>query len=231
MKYSKLIFAIGLVASSGANALTKIEITGVLDNCMGSCPLLGSGAGLPIVQIVTTDDTTGVLGVGNYIDPGYYHPSSVATLYQPGEFDTNALPYDFSTGITGIYTSDLYIGDNDALINPPPGVTQHYINVEPGNVTSSSLQMGVTNEAVVGGIVSTYNPLNKSFPIITDWNVSNMTFKLQFEADIASTGEFSTGKITSIRVVPIPAAAWLFGTAVMGLTAIARARRVIRKAQ
>ena len=236
MKLSKSLLALGVVAASaGANAAT-VTISGDLDVCSGLCTALTT-AGNYVVQIVTTDDTTGVLSVGNYIDPGYYAPDSVvdgAPEYrQPGGPDLagNGVYYTGPDGNNndGVVTSDLYISDNDALIPPvPAGVTKHYVNVEPGDVIASTLIMNATNDAITGGSMTTIQLLNNAgdpnggVPIQMFYDLDAMTFTLS-----AYGGEVGSGTITSVDVVsavPVPAAAWLFGSALVGLAGVARKR-------
>ena len=226
MKSAKYLLALGLAASAGVNAETSIRIDGTITQFNGFLPALGAKG--PVVEFVTTDDTTGTVPVGAFIDPGYRNPDTIGDKnpywYQPGD------PYPPTSTIQpGVQTSDLYIGDKDcdgagSCPTAPPN-TQHWIPIEPGNVQVSTMRMNNINTAVVGGSLQTLALLNGSFPITMVWNFDNMTFTLQFDNETPGNPP-STGVITSVRVVPIPASAWLFGSALLGLIGAARNRKI-----
>lgn len=150
--------------------------------------------------------------------------ANAATIFGPTDSDVNFLFGDLQGGILGLFDD----GDQ--------GYTGSHINVPVPSI------VGFTGPTTSGDFIAT-NELAQSVLLTGSSNfilglgVDNGAGGITWLADSAViangansyTVQFNNGGSVlevDVRVVPVPAAAWLFGSGLLGLAGMARRRRV-----
>lgn len=190
---------------------------------------LGLTAAVILSAVVGTASASTVV-----IKEGSRKTSSVSPSIDASIGDTDSTPagrYDLATELPG---SDLEVGDTVEVYGrlvtaddgykftttaPSVEITLTSFEVEPGETGSNTAKF-VLNEDPSGPPSSQTFSTGQSGPVFTVASTGGGTTTLDISGDTNTAALYDV----SVRAVPLPAAAWLFGTALLGLTTIARRR-------
>lgn len=152
--------------------------------------------------------------------------SASTVIWTPTDTDIN---YYFDTGTTtdtnlyAIFDVDDFNGAqaNALVLNKPVDTIDIVANGSDFDLTSATLTGNTTklyndNEFVIATLITgatSWTDAFSAYELVAGTNLYNLTF---------TTGTVISIDATQVQAVPVPAAAWLFGTGLIGIVAVAR---------
>ncbi len=211
-------------APPGASSSVTYEITLITDAALNGALLAGS-----TITLNGSFSTVGAVGIPVFATQTFDFNNAVYDISTSNSTNSSVIDYGTYVGTDELRTNGGAPALGDALAAGAPAA---------GNILSSGSATCTNGPAGAGGAIpntscATFNPNDMSalssdfsflFGVFTPYDI---TTSISFVSTTGGTGYLLSGEGTAgpAAAVPVPAAAWLFGSALVGLAGIGRKRK------
>jgi hypothetical protein len=232
MRKLALAIAISAAASTAAQAAQTSVFTGTLNSMDAGSSFSAGGAYADAAIAPDLDYTlTYVANSGAFVSLSLALDGSFTTVGDPAQPPFSQQTWTFTNAVYDLGVNQTnsagFNGDWSQMIGDVTG-GGGMTGFVPGASTVSGTGDG-TGVACTGGSCESFDGANLvsrfDLDFILDPNNTFAEISHDFQIEFASTSGGTGYALTSVAAVPVPAAAWLFGSALVGLVGVGRRRK------